>query len=104
MTEGRDGGRCSGGACSGSNAAPLAHGYDGPALRPAALAVGARLPWVSYPSIGDENSLGRPCTDRHPWSESSRRVVYMYPAVSSICNTHWIFDGEYSTTLATPYM
>ena len=41
MTEGRDGGRCSGGACSGSNAAPLAHGYDG-LLRPAALAV-ARL-------------------------------------------------------------
>ena len=36
MTEGRDGGRCSGGACSGSNAAPLAHDYDGPALRPAA--------------------------------------------------------------------
>lgn len=42
MTEGRYGGRCSGGACSGSNAAPLAHGYDGP-LRPAALAVAARL-------------------------------------------------------------
>ena len=36
MTEGRDGGRCSGGACSGSNAAPLAHGYDGPGV---ALAV-----------------------------------------------------------------
>ena len=80
MTEGRDGGRCSGGACSGSNAAPLAHGYDG-LLRPAArrwLAV-ARAPWkVSYPSIGDENSLGRPCT---PASlESSRlpgSVVYL---------------------------
>lgn len=88
-------------ALAGSNAAPLtlAHGlYALHLWRPRArvhkqlLVYVLLAAWkVSYLSIGDENS---------------QAPVPFLHVLLGVCNTHWTFDGEYSTTLArqAPYL